>query len=90
MEYIVKRAGLEDTIGLMKSHDYKDRFKAEYFQTKIRYDRLHMMCLKYEAGKLDFTPDCPLEMLKDQKKAMGNYLYCLELRAVHEGINLFD
>lgn len=90
MEFIARRAKLEDTIGLMKSADYKDRFKAEYYQTKIRYDKLHMMCLKYEAGKLDFTPDCPLEMLKDQKRAMGNYLYCLEVRAIQENIDLFD
>ena len=27
---------LEDTIELMKSSDYKERFKAEYLQTKIR------------------------------------------------------
>ena len=32
---------LKDTIDLMTSEDYKDRFKAEYYQTKIRYDKLH-------------------------------------------------
>ena len=32
---------LSDTIDLMCSNDYKDRFKAEYYQTKIRYDKLH-------------------------------------------------
>lgn len=79
---------LKDTIELMNSPDYKDRFKAEYYQTKIRYDKLHKMCVKYEAGTLDFTPDCSLELLKEQKCAMGNYLYCLELRAAIEDINL--
>ena len=28
---------LKDTIELMNSADYKDRFKAEYLQIKIRY-----------------------------------------------------
>ena len=32
---------LDDTIILMSSSDYKDRFKAEYWQTKIRYEKLH-------------------------------------------------
>lgn len=27
---------LKDTVELMNSDDYKDRFKAEYYQTKIR------------------------------------------------------
>lgn len=79
---------LKDTAEMMNSPDYKERFKAEYYQTKIRYDKLHKMVIKYEAGKLDFTPDCSLELLKDQKKAMGHYLYCMEVRAVYEGIEL--
>lgn len=31
---------LKDTIELMNSSDYKDRFKAEYYQLKIRYTKL--------------------------------------------------
>ena len=37
---------LKDTVELMLSDDYKDRFKAEYYQTKIRYDKLHKMIVK--------------------------------------------
>lgn len=51
---------LSSTVKLMESNDYKDRFLAEYVQTKIRYEKLHKMIVKYEAGKLDFTPNCPL------------------------------
>ena len=80
---------LKDTIPMMESADYKERFKAEYWQTKIRYERLHKMCIKYEAGTLSFTPTCSLELLKEQKSAMGRYLYCLELRAEIEGIKLY-
>ena len=79
---------LKDTIPMMDNPDYKERFKAEYYQTKIRYDKLHRMCVRYEAGTLDFTPNCSLELLKEQKAAMGNYLRCLEIRAEIEGIEL--
>jgi hypothetical protein len=79
---------LFDTAEMMKSEDYKERFKAEYYQTKLRYHKLHKMIVKYEAGTLNFTPSCKIELLKEQKKHMGQYLYCLEVRAEIEGIDL--
>lgn len=81
-------AKLEDTIELMKSKDYKRRFLAEYYQTKLRYDKLHKMIVKYEAGTLDFVPSCPIELLKHQKSLMGQYLFDLEVRAQIEKIEL--
>lgn len=68
--------------------DYKERMKKEYWQLKDRYNKLHQMCIKYEAGTLDFTPTCSLELLTRQKAAMGNYLHCLEVRAQIEGVAL--
>lgn len=79
---------LKDTIELMNSNDYKERFKAEYLQTKIRYEKLHKMTVKYEAGTLNFEPSCSLEILKEQKSYMGNYLRMLEIRAEIEKIDL--
>lgn len=79
---------LSDTVQMMNSADYKERFKAEYWQTKIRYDKLHRMTVKYEAGTLDFEPDCELSLLLEQKKYMGLYLNRLEVRAEVEGIGL--
>ena len=79
---------LSSIVKLMESNDYKDRFLAEYVQTKIKYEKLHKMIVKYEAGKLDFTPSCSLELLKKQASAMGNYLYILEMRAEIEGVDL--
>ena len=73
---------------MMTSEDFKERFKAEYYQTKIRYEKLHKMVVKAEAGTLNFEPKCPLELFKEQKKYMGNYLYTLEVRAEIEGIDL--
>ena len=61
---------LKDTIELMNSADYKKRFKAEYYQTKIRYEKLHKTVIKYEAGTLDFEPTCSLALLTEQKKRL--------------------
>ena len=80
--------GLKHTIPLMQSADYKERFNAEFWQTRIRYSKLHQMLIKAEAGTLEFEPKCDLELLRKQKKIMGEYLYILEVRAEVEGIDL--
>ena len=77
-----------DTVQLMESTDYKDRFKAEYWQVRIRLERLRKMIAKYQAGTLGFTPACSLELLKEQVKPMQNYLDVLEVRAQIEEIEL--
>ena len=46
------------------------------------------MCIKYEAGTLDFEPNCPLDLLREQKVAMGNYLRVLEVRGEIENVDL--
>lgn len=79
---------LKDTIDMMNSEDFKERFKAEYYQTKIRYDKLHKMIIKYQAGTLNFEPKSSIELLEEQAKHMGLYLKCLEIRAEIEGIEL--
>lgn len=79
---------LRDTISLMNSDDYKKRFVAEYMQTKIRYNNLHKMIVKLEAGTLEFEPVTPILVLKNQKSFMGQYLNQLEIRAEIENIQL--
>ncbi len=81
---------LKDTVVMMNGDNYKERFKAEYWQTKIRYEKLHEMIVKYEAGVLEFEPKCPLLLLKEQSSCMRQYLYILEVRAKMEDINLED
>lgn len=66
---------LNKTIKLMERKDYKERFKAEYYQTKIRYTKLHNMLVKYEAGKLDFTPTCSIDLLKKNKQNIWDNIY---------------
>lgn len=85
---------LKETIDLMISDDYRDRLKAEYQQTKIRYERLKNICNRMEAANagLNVAPpenDCrPYWLLREQQKRMGKYLHTLELRALVEGIEL--
>lgn len=68
--------------------DYKERMRNEYIELKDKYDKLHRMLVKYDAGKLDFTPTCPIELLREQVATMGKYLYILETRAEIEQVDL--
>ena len=79
---------LSDTIALMTSDDYKDRFKAEYLQTKLRYDKLHRTIIKLEADTLEFEPRFSITIMRNQAHYMGEYLHVLEIRAEIEGIDL--
>lgn len=79
---------LKDTIRLMTSDDYKERFVAEYYQTLIRYRKLEEITIKYEAHTLDFEPECGVELLREQLRHMGNYIRCLKIRAEIEGIDI--
>jgi hypothetical protein len=40
---------LADTVDLMCSEDYKERFIAEYYQLKVRFDALNDMLIKWKA-----------------------------------------
>ena len=79
---------LERLIELMKSEDYKDRFRAEYYQLEDRIDTLVNMLEKYKAGTLNFTPSCSYELLSYQLQTMNAYKRVLEERAEIEGIEL--
>lgn len=79
---------LQDTVEMMNSSDYKERFKAEYYQTKIRRDKLYKTIIKRAAGTLEFTTTCEDGILEDQLYYMDNYLKTLEIRAEIEKIDL--
>lgn len=78
----------QDTATMMLSDDYKERFKAEYWQLKIRYEKLYIMVTRWDKGHLDFEPDCPRSIYNLQMDAMKQYLAVLEARAKIENINL--
>lgn len=79
---------LQDTVKLMNSPDYKERFRGEYFQLINRIDGLGAMLIKYRKGTLTFTPKCTLKMLDGQFESMIKYRTHLEQRAKIEEISL--
>ena len=82
---------LKETAGMMSSPDYKERFRAEYHQLETRFLKLRSMCLKWDAGTLEFTPTCPREIYDKQLYFMEGYLEVLVERAKIESIELnFD
>ncbi len=79
---------LKDTITMMESKDYKERFKAEYKQLEIRIDKLTSMLSAWDAGDLGFQPTCPYNLLEAQLNSMKVYLHLLQMRAQIEEIEL--
>lgn len=79
---------LADTVELMTSSDWKERFVGEYYQTRLRIDGLAAMVKKYQDGTLDFEPNCPEGILTMQLSYMQSYLNVLRERAKIEDIEL--
>ena len=79
---------LRDTIEMMNSGDYKERFKAEYYQVVIRYQKLKSMLDKWDNDQLEFSPTCPRSTYNMQIAAMTDYIAVLEARAVMESVEL--
>ena len=79
---------LKETVEMMNSADYKERFKAEYQQVVIRYRKLAAMLEKWDNGELNFAPTCPRRTYNMQVRAMTDYIAVLEARAVMEGVEL--
>lgn len=79
---------LKDTVNMMNSDDYKERFKAEYYQLVTRYNKLTAMLENWDNGTLAFAPTCTRGIYNFQVKAMADYIACLETRAMIEGIFL--
>lgn len=79
---------LKETAALMNSADYKERFKAEYYQLETRYLKLKGMVDKWDKGELNFTPTCPKATYDFQLRAMADYLGVLQIRAKMESVDL--
>lgn len=75
---------LKDTVQLMQSDDYKDRFIAEYRQLVIRFEKLRKMVDNWD--NLNFLPICPKSTYNMQLRAMSDYIAVLETRAAIEQI----
>lgn len=79
---------LKDTIELMQSDDYKERFMAEHQQLIIRYKKLKKMYNNWD--NLSFVPRCPKSIYKLQLEAMEKYLSILEARAAIEQVPVWE
>ena len=70
---------LGETIVMMESNDYRERFKAEYYQTKIRYEKLKAFNNKIEAAEMTMYngPICegqPVKKIDMPKHDCPNHL----------------
>lgn len=94
-----KVTAFDHTIEMMRSPNYKERFKAEYYQTKVRYEKLKKFNTVIEAAERtrflcgnksveEPKHDCPKDLLLEQQHIMGNYLHLLEVRAEIENVDL--
>ena len=77
---------LKETVALMTSADYKERFAAEYYQLETRYLKLRNMCKKWDNKVLEFTPTCSRLTYEKQLVAMEHYLTVLIKRAKVEKV----
>lgn len=82
---------LKDTIKMMNSDDYKERFKAEFWQTYIRYEKLDEMLKKHDLGQLNrLISEKEMDLYEKQLKAMTDYLEVLLTRAKINNIDLWE
>ena len=79
---------LQDTIKGMTSQDYKERFRAEYFQLQNRIEAFDKTLVDYRKGKLKFETKCTLKMMDGQMNTMIMYRTHLEAVAKVEDISL--
>lgn len=79
---------LSETVEMMNSKDFKDRFRAEYFQLTNRITGLSSMLERYRKNTLPFTPKCSIKLLDGQLNSMIIYRTHLEERAKIEGVSL--
>lgn len=85
-----KITDLSQTVDLMRSESYKERFIAEYAQVAIRTLRLERVLKSVEDKTCPkcFKPTCDIEILKSQYKTMNAYRATLIFRAAIEDIEL--
>lgn len=72
---------LSDTVELMLSNDWKDRLKAEYWQTRIRVEKLNDYL---DSDEIMESPDGSMDLLllTTQRDIMYSYLTSLYNRII--------
>lgn len=77
---------LKETTDLMLSDNYKERFKAEFYQLNIRITKLEIFIRR--ARNKELKPTCTIGLLEEQLRAMQAYQSILYSRATEENITL--
>lgn len=67
-------ATLEDTVGLMLSDDYEERLMGEYWQLRLRIEKIDARCGTLEAAYKEY------KQLDEQRKIMQKYIDVIEKR----------
>ena len=86
--------GEDEIIALLSSDDWKERLRGEYYELRIRYEKLKSYNNKSEIQyrlapcHTNTEDDISRGLMRDQQEAMGRYLHLLELRAELAGIEL--
>ena len=57
---------LKNTVDLMLSKDFKDRFKAEYYQLKDRTEKLEKMLYGYRNNTLKFSGNGDVKIMENK------------------------
>lgn len=78
---------LVETVNLMCSRDFKDRFTAEYAQLVIRLSKLNNVLNNTSDTRFE-VDDITRDLMLKQSDAMESYKTCLEKRADILGIDL--
>lgn len=79
---------LKDVAPSVAVRGYKTRAVAEYWEAKLRYDKVHFLVTSYHAGKLKFNPATPIKVLEKEDQILSEYISVLEERAKFEQIDL--
>ena len=78
---------LVETVNLMCSRDFKDRFTAEYAQLVIRLSKLNNVLNNTSDTRFE-VDDITRDLMLKQCDAMESYKVCLEKRSDLLGIDL--
>ena len=78
---------LVETVNLMCSRDFKDRFTAEYAQLVIRLSKLNNVLNNTSDTRFE-VDDITRDLMLKQRDAMESYKMCLAKRADLLGIDL--
>lgn len=83
----IEEIELKNTVNMMISDDYRERFKAEFWQTLIRYRKLSFQLAGWDIAP--FIHQSDRKTLERQAELLAGLLYIYMKRAILEQVDLF-